>query len=309
MFRKDHLLNTLKSAHKEGIIDKEKYKKLKEQAVQQKKQEKGGEPVLIGEVRVIKKDGVPYISFRSGEITMPVSTFYEIIKETDDFISILTGKKFGVRIEGISTPEKNEEKPKEEKTTVEEKPKSEERKKEVELKEIKKEFDLKPKEKKEEKSKEIKEEIKIEPEKKKEVKPPEIKKPKKPGLLKRILGLAKEETEEQKLLRLTMENLSKVRNIQDKRRAIIETVHVLKDFLEVKMKIAEQLTYEEIIEELKKRKLDPKLRQEMIEFFNRINIEEYATGFDNESFENVYNTVIDFINRSLKYKFEKIEEK
>ena len=74
------------------------------------------------------------------------------------------------------------------------------------------------------------------------------------------------------------------------------------------MKIAEQLTYEELIEELKKRNIDPQLRQEMIEFFNRINIEEYAIGFDNESFENVYNTVIEFINKCIHYKFEKIKD-
>ncbi|RLJ07742.1 MAG: hypothetical protein DRP16_02885 [Candidatus Aenigmatarchaeota archaeon] len=299
--KKDHLLHVLKSAHRKGVIDKKKYEKLKEQTVKQKEQEMLGDPVLIGEVKLIKKNGIPHISFKSGEITMPVSAFYNIIKETDDFISALAGKKIGIEMEGQKTPQIPQQKIEKK---VEEVEKKEE---ETKLEGMKKEFGLKPK--KEEVKPEIKEEVKIE-EPKKEIKKPEksAPKPKKPSFIKRILGLAKEETEEQKLLRLTMENLSKVRNIQNKREAIVSAVHVLKEFLEIKMKIAEQLTYEDLIEELKKRNIDPQLRQEMIEFFNRINIEEYAIGLDKESFENVYNTVIEFINRCIHYKFEKIKD-
>jgi len=99
------------------------------------------------------------------------------------------------------------------------------------------------------------------------------------GILDRIKHFVKKTTvegREEKLVRLTMENLDKTNAIRDQRKATVAVACVLKEFLQIRFDINRELTYIELIKELRERDMDKKLRESMIRFFKSTSIMMYA---------------------------------
>ncbi len=99
------------------------------------------------------------------------------------------------------------------------------------------------------------------------------------GILDRIKGFIKKTTvegREEKLVRLTMENLDKTGAMRDQRKATVAVACVLKEFLQIKFGINRELTYIELIQELRERDMDKKLRDSLIRFFKSTSIMMYA---------------------------------
>ncbi len=106
----------------------------------------------------------------------------------------------------------------------------------------------------------------------------------------KIFKQTKKENREAKLERLAKENLEKIKEISDRRKAIIKVAHVLKDFLEIKLEINFSTTYGELIDILKEKKeIHDDIKKEIIGFFQRVSECEYAgKGFEGENFSDFY---------------------
>ncbi|MEA1925403.1 MAG: hypothetical protein U9M95_05985 [Candidatus Altiarchaeota archaeon] len=99
------------------------------------------------------------------------------------------------------------------------------------------------------------------------------------GVLDRIKRFVKKtavEGREEKLVRLSMENLDKTGGMRDQRKATVAVACVLKEFLQIKFDINRELTYIELIKELREREMDKKLRDSLIRFFKSTSIMMYA---------------------------------
>jgi len=124
----------------------------------------------------------------------------------------------------------------------------------------------------------LKKEFKVEEEEEEEFEE-EFEEEEEVGILDRIKGIIKKTTEEsrdEKLRRLALENLEKTRAIKDERKATVGVACVLKEFLEIKFNIPRELTYIELIQELRSMEMDNKLRSALITFFKKTSIMMYA---------------------------------
>lgn len=134
------------------------------------------------------------------------------------------------------------------------------------------------------------------PEDEKKEAEPEEKEAEEPGLLDGILDKfshltrkLKEESREEKLRRLSLENLAKIKELKEERRAIIGVAYVLKQFLQVKFNIAREVTYHELVDELKGKDMDRELKEQLMDFFRRMPVMMYAKVPLNESLPRAYN--------------------
>jgi hypothetical protein len=101
------------------------------------------------------------------------------------------------------------------------------------------------------------------------------KRKKEAGLLQKVIKRKKEE-EKRDLYSLVMENFNRIKNVTNERRAVILTAHVLKEFLEIKFRIPKELTYTELIDEIKQRKIEKGLKKNLMSFFENMQYLEYA---------------------------------
>jgi len=131
------------------------------------------------------------------------------------------------------------------------------------LTDIKKEFEIKPRP--------IEEKIKEMEEQKKLV-----------NRIKNFFKRKKVESEKEKLRRLCLENLKKAELMKSKKDQVVACAHILKQLLEVKLRIPKSLTYSELIGELEKSKEAIPMKEELIDFFRRMSVEEYADGLEKE---------------------------
>jgi hypothetical protein len=101
---------------------------------------------------------------------------------------------------------------------------------------------------------------------------------KKKGLLS-SLAKKKEEKEKEKkkktLKEAALDNLSKSKNLEDYEKASVIVAHVLKQFLEIKIKCTKELTYLELIKKLKSFHLPVDYLDQIIQFYNDMHIQEY----------------------------------
>jgi hypothetical protein len=131
----------------------------------------------------------------------------------------------------------------------------------------------------------------------------EKKKEEEPGLLDGIIdklskltGRLREEGKAGKLKRMSLENLNKIKEVREERRAIIGVAYVLKQFLQVRFNIPHEVTYHELVEELKGRDIDNELKNQLMEFFRRMPVMMYARVPLNESLPKAYNIAERAIN-------------
>ncbi len=102
----------------------------------------------------------------------------------------------------------------------------------------------------------------------------EKKKPKLFGSL--IKNKKKKEVKKKKTLKeAALENLYKSDKIDDYDKASVVVAHVLKQFLEIKIKCKKELTYLELIEKIKKFHLPLDYIDQIIEFYKNMHIQEY----------------------------------
>ena len=139
----------------------------------------------------------------------------------------------------------------------------------------------------------MKKEVPVKEKKKEEEKKKKVKGEKKEktliGSMTKIFKPKKQESRNAKLERIAKENLEKIKEIADSRKAIIKVAHVLKDFLEIKMEIQFSTTYGELIDILKEKKgIHEDIKKEIIGFFRKVNECEYSRGFVGENFSDFY---------------------
>lgn len=93
------------------------------------------------------------------------------------------------------------------------------------------------------------------------------------------LSKKREEKEKEKkkktLKEAAMENLAKSKDLEDYEKASIIVAHVLKQFLEIKMKCKKELTYMELIEKLKSFHLPLDYLDDIIKFYKDMHVQEY----------------------------------
>ena len=125
---------------------------------------------------------------------------------------------------------------------------------------------------------------------------PEEKEAEEPGLLDGILDKVshltkkfKEEGREEKLARLSLVNLGKIKELKEERRAIIGVAYVLKQFLQVRFNIEREVTYHELVDELKGKDMDRELKDQLMDFFRKMPAMMYARVPLNESLPRSYN--------------------
>ena len=291
----------LKDAYGKGIIDKDKYnytlKKVSESSAEIKPRERG----LIADIEFVEKDGRPEVIVEDGEIDIPNTSEIEVVRRDDEISIIVKKKPRGgkttaedimdieriAEIQDTETEAKNkffdaniEDRLEEiEGMSLEERGGSSfligEMKDELKLNDLRKEF---------------KDELKAKEEEKKEEEKAEEKS--RFAFLNFILKFLKKITEEggpAKLRRLSLENLEKVKEIKDERKAVIGVAYVLKQFLEVRYRIPHELTYLELINDLRNREIDDELRDTLIKFFKRISIMVYANIPPMDKFTAAYN--------------------
>ena len=107
--------------------------------------------------------------------------------------------------------------------------------------------------------------------------------------LAKLTGRLHEESKGGKLKRLSMENLNKIKELREERRAIIGVAYVLKQFLQIRFNINREVTYQELVEDLKGREMDNELKTQLTEFFRRMPVMMYARVPLNESLPKAYN--------------------
>ena len=116
-----------------------------------------------------------------------------------------------------------------------------------------------------------------------------------------IIKFKRKESEKEKLKRLSLENLERVKKLEDKKKLVIAAAAVLNDFLEVKLGIPRELTHNELANELEKREMkDELLKNQLIDFFRRLAVEEYTDRLDMEDPDEVVNLAEMAINELSK---------
>jgi len=289
------VVDIMKDAYEKGLIDKNKYDEAIQKIVKRGIEGKKG---FIGEIEFIERGGRPEIVLEEGEIEIPQGSTVEVVKRNGE-ISIVV--KRGAKGKAIETEIMDLEKLTEEveETKVEDIGKKlgkleqmdwmegheeegsimGEVKEEVELADLRREFKV------EKKGEEVSEE--------------EVEEEKGPSFIDRIMKMVKKTTEEsksEKLRRLALENLNRIKEIKDERKAIVGVAYVLKEFLEVKFEIPHELTYLELIKELRSGEINPDLKGTLITFFKRTSIMVYANTPKMDSFSRAYNLAEKTIN-------------
>ncbi|MCD6367650.1 MAG: hypothetical protein J7L45_01035 [Candidatus Aenigmarchaeota archaeon] len=92
---------------------------------------------------------------------------------------------------------------------------------------------------------------------------------------KHLFGFFKKREKKKSLKEATLENLSKVKSVSDEEKAAVLIAHVLKQFLEVKLKSVRELTYLELIKKLKAAHLPIDYANQIIKFYEDMIIQEY----------------------------------
>jgi hypothetical protein len=82
--------------------------------------------------------------------------------------------------------------------------------------------------------------------------------------------LKREPDQNEKLKTMVLDNLKKVSKLSDDRKKIVAVSYVLRQFLEVKFKIAKTLTYPEMVQEVQLRDIDPYIKTHLVELFTKL---------------------------------------
>ena len=277
--RRIKLLGILKDLYKEKIISKKKYQSMVDRILAEEMGEK--QPVSEKETEEKKSEWS-----KPQEIEIPVERFFALVRKGTKLKLMLSSgledldeeKKVKVKSEMKTVEDRGEHK--EDVETKEEKTDREKMKEELNLIDVKKE-------------------VKIEPKEKKEVK--KIEKPSVFSRIKKIIKFKRKESEKEKLKRLSLENLERVKKLEDKKKLVIAAAAVLNDFLEVKLGIPRELTHNELANELEKREMkDELLKNQLIDFFRRLAVEEYTDRLDMEDPDEVVNLAEMAINELSK---------
>ncbi len=77
-----------------------------------------------------------------------------------------------------------------------------------------------------------------------------------------------------------LKKLKRIEKIQNKRKELIETAHVLRNFIEKKFDMKKKLTYEELIKQIELLEIEKNLKGELIDFFKEMITVEYSKKFD-----------------------------
>lgn len=314
----------IKEAYEKGDIEKGEYEKAMERLLKNEIEGRKISDEVVSEIRIIEKDGKTEIVLEKGEIEIPSGISVEVVKK-DDEISIITGNagKGVVRLNEINGESRELDVNKEDTILINEAKDSKsgipeedaayipaeledigdhlgtinwmetersskaivcEVRDEVELVDLRKKF----REERKEKDAET-EEKKEDEENRKE----------KPGLVASILKIikkAKEESRSEKLRRMSLENLGRIKEIKDEKKSIVGVAYVLKEFLQIKFKINKELTYRELLDEIKGRDIKKDIKDQLLDFFKGISMSLYAGVRDHESFSKAYNLAEKTIN-------------
>jgi hypothetical protein len=287
------LSDVMKEAKDKGTIDKETY----DAAIQKIVKSNIEGNTLVGGFKVVQRGAKSEIVLDEGAIEIPAGSKVEVIKKGGE-ISIIVKKGEGsVTFEGdVDSIDKLTDESRGDKKTAASKPNlgsnqswlegyeddasgnaASEIKDELDLTDLRKEF--RQKKKKEEAEAE---EAKASAEGEEEA---EI------SLFDRIFKRIKKTTEEnpqEKLKRLSLENLSRVKGVGDERKALVGIAYVLKEFLEVKYEIPHELTYTDLIREIRARQMNNDTRNKLITFFKNTTLMVYANGPKADSFQRAY---------------------
>ncbi len=122
---------------------------------------------------------------------------------------------------------------------------------------------------------------------------------------KSFFGLKRNKDDTELLKKMVTENLKKLLQLDDDRKQIIGLSYILRQFLEIKFRIFQTLTYQEMIDELKTRAIKDDLKIKLIEFFSKL-LEEVYRGDEltisvDESF-NLANQTIQELSKQEKIK-------
>ncbi len=284
------IADVVKDAHEKGRIDKATYDAAIQTIV--KNNIEGGS--LVGGFKVVQRSGKSEIVLDEGSIEIPSGSKVEVIKKGGE-ISIIVRKSDASGVEGdvdklqSLTGDGGEEKKEDRKTDgkgervrhdwleghVDDESITTEFKDEFDLADLRKEYRQKKK-KEAEAAEENKEEVDEEAE------PSMFDK-----LFKRIKKTA-EESPQDKLRRLSLENLGRLRGAGDERKTIVGIAYVLKQFLELKYEIPHELTYTELIKEIRNRPMNNDLRARLITFFKNTSMMVYASGPKTDNAQKAY---------------------
>ena len=111
------------------------------------------------------------------------------------------------------------------------------------------------------------------------------------GKEKKVMPVKKWSTE--KLRKLSMDNLSKVGQMNDKRSAIVGVGYVLKEYLQIRMRIPHEMTYSELVGKIRELDVKEEARQPLLKFFQRLSNAAYSSddnmdGLSEDNFPGIY---------------------
>jgi hypothetical protein len=288
------LADVMKEAKDNGSIDKETY----DQAIQRIVKSNIEGNTLVGGFKVVQRGAKSEIVLDEGSIEIPAGSKVEVIKRGGEISIIVKKGEGGVTFEGDiesfdkltddGSKEDQNKKTGATKTNLGHDQSwlegyeddggsvTSELKDELDLTDLRKEFRQKKK----------KENAEAE-----EAKAEEGEEEAEPSLFDRLFKRIKktaEENPQEKLKRLTLENLGRVKGVEDERKAIVGVAYVLKEFLEVKYEIPHELTYTDLIRELRARQMNNDTRNKLITFFKNTTLMVYANAPKADSFQKAY---------------------
>jgi len=97
----------------------------------------------------------------------------------------------------------------------------------------------------------------------------------------------------EKLKKFSMDNLSRVGQIEDKRTAIVGVGYVLKEFLQIRLGIPHELTYSELVGKIREMGMREETKQALLNFFMRLSNAAYSSddnmeGLTEDNFPGIY---------------------
>lgn len=106
---------------------------------------------------------------------------------------------------------------------------------------------------------------------------------------------------DKELKKLSLQNLAKVGQMDDKRAAIVGVGYVLKEFLQIKFRIPHELTYGELVSEIEDAKMKDDLKRPLTRFFSKLSnasyaSDDYARGLSEDHFPGIYDMAKHVIN-------------
>ncbi|GEM_PF-3100711 len=127
-----------------------------------------------------------------------------------------------------------------------------------------------------------------------------IKKSDKENLIGRILGVASSNEEEIKLLpeNSTIKEIESLKEKNLNEEIIVELNRILKDYLKIKFRLIQSLTYEEIIEKLDKKKIDETIKTNLVSLLSQVHQKEYFSQEKINSKE--INSLLDLAIKTLE---------